>query len=162
MEHNFPDRAAFDFSRDDYDHARRHDVGVIQDQTTWQFVRWYRDADDGTLRLAVEDCYRLLRVKRTEKPAVSRMNASIGKRYVKTCPIPKDDDDDGQTVVKSTIPFALVPRLLNPLSAPVRERAVEQLGDLVRLVAQWEEEHGHQSQRPWPKGMSQEGAKAIP
>lgn len=155
MEHNFPARAAFEFSRDDYDEARRYDVGVIQDNTTWQFVRWYRDADDGTLRLAVEDCYRLLRVKRTEKPAVSRMNASIGKRHVKTRPIPKDDDDDGHTIVKSTIPFALVPRLLNSLSVPVRERAVERLGDLVRLVAQWEVENGHPSQRPWPKGISQ-------
>lgn len=153
--------SVYDFSIDDIVLPPRH-WGVIEDSVTGHYVRWCRKDSDGVLRLAVEDCYRFLRVKRTEKPSVSSLSACMGRHGVVTCKLPKDDDDDGQIVCRSAVPFAMVPTLLVPLPHSIRGRALPHLGTLVRVVAEWEAAQGLPSQRPWPKGTSQDADLSVP
>lgn len=118
-------------------------MGVITDELSNRYVRWCQDANDNFPRVSIQDCYKLLGVRRAEVPNVSRLRSSIGRGHTSTRCIPLDDDLDGKIVVRMTIPVPLVPHLLRPLSDEVRLRVQGKLDKLIALVA-----NGHHAISP--------------
>lgn len=133
---------------DHIDPYERRECGVIQDPDTWEYIRWCRDVGCGTLRLSIGDCYRFLRIRRSEKPNASKVKACVGRSAAACRLFPLDDYLDGRTTVQRGIPFHLLPRLIAPLAEVVRSGAAQRMPALIDFVTNWEKQLDVPSQRP--------------